>query len=122
MKSYVIDLKSIFNENNGALVPLEYKNNIPFEIKRIFYIYDVPSNSVRGAHSYKETKQVLIALYGSIKIKCTYDNEEKTYILDKPHKGLYISNNIWREAYDFSEGAVLLVLSSKPYDKEDYIR
>lgn len=117
-----MDFNPIKSKDNGSIIPLEYSRNIPFEIKRIFYIYDVPSNSVRGAHSYKETKQVLIALYGSIKIKCTYDNKEKTYILDKPHKGLYISNNIWREAYDFSEGAVLLVLSSKPYDKEDYIR
>lgn len=76
--------------------------NIPFEIKRIFYIYDVPKNSLRGAHSYKKTKQVLIAIHGAVKVKCYCDNKEEIYILDLPDKGLYIGNNIWREAYDFS--------------------
>ncbi len=106
----------------GKLVALEENDNIPFEIKRVYYIYEVDENVRRGFHSHKHLQQVLICVHGSVKILLKTPQEEKIITLDDPKQGLYIGPNIWREMYDFTDGAVLLVLASEHYDVNDYIR
>lgn len=116
-------LKFQKNENNrGSLISLEEHMNIPFKIKRVYYIYDVPNNSRRGFHSHKKLKQVLICISGSIKIDLEYENNRKTILLDDPSKGLYIGANVWREMYNFTQGAVLMVIASELYNEDDYVR
>lgn len=122
LKSYKFKLYVRGAKEQGFLVPLEYENNLPININRIFYIYNVPKNSKRGAHAYKNTKQVLICISGSINISC-FDGKNKTeYELNSPDQALYMSPNIWRETYNHSSNAVVLVLSSLEYDENDYIR
>lgn len=109
-------------KEQGLLVPLEQGNNLPIEVNRIFYIYNVPESSKRGAHAYKNTQQVLICVSGSIKVTC-FDGKHKTeYALNSPDEALYIPPSIWRETYNHSSDAVVLVLSSLEYDENDYIR
>ncbi|RKJ20222.1 WxcM-like domain-containing protein [bacterium D16-50] len=117
----IIDLK---NEDRprGHLTPIESAMDIPFEIKRIYYITRVPENTVRGFHAHKKLNQVLICLNGCVTIKVSTPNEEKTFILDNPSEGLYIGTGLWREMYDFTPAAVLLVLASEYYSESDYIR
>lgn len=106
----------------GHLTPIEGKKNIPFEIKRVYYITKVDKDIVRGHHSHKELHQILISLNGTVKIKVKNPLEEEVIELNKSSEGLYIGPMIWREMYDFSEDAVLLVLASEYYDESDYVR
>ena len=117
---HLVSLAAYGKEEMGYLVPLD--EEIPFEVKRLFYLTDVPKETSRGRHSYRETKQVLICLSGEVKVKCQEREREVIYHLRDNKQGLYLEPQIWREAYDFSEGAVLLVLSSKEYDETDYLR
>lgn len=116
----LISLATYGKEEMGYLVPLD--EDIPFEVKRLFYLTDVPKEVSRGRHAYRETKQVLICVSGEVKVKCQEGEREVIYHLRNNKQGLYLEPHIWREAYDFSEGAVLLVLSSKEYSKDDYIK
>lgn len=106
----------------GRLTPIESKTDIPFEIKRIYYITKVEAGITRGFHSHRKLHQVLICLNGSVKIKTNNPNEEEITELNDPSFGLYIGPYIWREMFDFTEGSVLLVLASEYYDEDDYIR
>lgn len=106
----------------GKLVALEENSLIPFNIKRVYYIYGVEKNVRRGFHSHKRLQQVLICVHGSVKILLKTPDEEEIVTLNKANEGLYIGPNIWREMYDFSEDAVLLVLASDHYKETDYIR
>lgn len=109
-------------DSRGQLVAIEKDKDIPFEIKRVYFMYDTIHNVRRGYHAHKKLQQILICTSG----KCTihlddgYDTAE--IVLDKPYEGLYVSNDMWREMYDFSPGAVLMVLASELYDESDYIR
>lgn len=120
-KCYKFELNSKGIENTGYLVPLELGYNLPFEVKRIFYTYGVPNEVSRGEHAYHKTEQALICVAGSLKIRCSY-NDEDIYELNKPTDALYIPPHIWRTTFDHSPDAVLLVLSSLEYDESDYIR
>lgn len=113
---------NLHQDDRGKLVAVEDGKEIPFQIRRVYYIYDTSGDVRRGFHSHKELEQVLICLNGSCKILIDNGEDAVTVELDAPDKGLYISHNIWREMYDFSEGSVLLVLASRPYDEDDYIR
>jgi dTDP-4-dehydrorhamnose 3,5-epimerase-like enzyme len=113
--------KNICNKY-GNLVPIEQKIDLPFKIKRVYYIYGVNKDLIRGNHAHKKIHQVLICVKGSVKIKIKTPKEEAVYELNNPSEGLYIGVMLWREMYDFSEDAVLLVLASEYYDKDDYIR
>ena len=106
----------------GCLTPIEGKKNIPFEIKRVYYMYDTGEGVRRGYHAHKSLEQILICIHGSCKILLDNGTEKKVVPLEKPYEGLYVSNNMWREMYDFSPDAVLLVLASDFYDESDYIR
>lgn len=106
----------------GQLVALEQNGNIPFTIKRVYYIYNTLNNVVRGKHAHKKLKQILICVSGSCKILLDDGTSKKNIILNKPYEGLYISNDIWREMYDFDDNTVLLVVASEKYNENDYIR
>ena len=118
-------IKYVFQQHGddrGQLVALEEKKDIPFEIKRVYYMYDTGEGVRRGFHAHKSLEQILICIHGSCKILLDNGGEEKVVSLEKPYEGLYICNDIWREMYDFSPDAVLLVLASDFYDESDYIR
>lgn len=117
----LIKFKDIIDKY-GHLTPIESKLDIPFEIKRIYYITNVEQGVIRGFHSHRKLHQVLICLNGSVKIKTKNPNEEEINELNDPSIGLYIGPYVWREMFDFSEGSVLLVLASEYYDEDDYIR
>ena len=109
-------------DERGMLVALEEYSDIPFEIKRVYYMYDTKPEVHRGFHAHKNLQQILVCIHGSCKILLDNGKEKKVVSLEKPYEGLYVSNDMWREMYDFSEDAVLLVLASEPYREEDYIR
>lgn len=106
----------------GKLVPIEAQKGIPFAVKRVYYIYNVPGDVRRGFHSHIDLQQLLICVHGTVKILTKTPFEEKVTVLDDPTKGLYIGPMIWREMYEFSDDAVLLVLASEHYTESDYIR
>ncbi len=114
-------LKDLSDEY-GHLTPIESQIDVPFEIKRVYYITKVMPDVTRGFHSHRKLHQVLICLNGSIKIRLKNPLEEETIELDAPSVGLYIGPNVWREMFDFSPGSVLLVLASDHYDEADYVR
>lgn len=119
---YKFNLNAKGTKDIGFLVPLELGENIPFEVKRIFYTYNVPSECNRGAHAYHNTEQVLICISGSLKIKCFDGINENIYELKSPNEALYVSQKVWRTTFEHSSDAVLLVLSSLEFDENDYIR
>ncbi len=109
-------------DERGMLVALEEFNDIPFHIKRVYYMYDTKEGVIRGYHAHKSLEQILICIHGSCKVKLDNGREKKIVHLEKPYEGLYVANNMWREMYDFSKDAVLLVLASEVYNEDDYVR
>lgn len=110
------------NSNQGHLTPIESSKDIPFDIKRLYYITSVPEGVTRGYHSHRDLEQVLICMKGSVCIKTSTPFEQEEVLLDSPFKGLYIGPMVWREMSRFSEDSVLVVLASRFYDEKDYIR
>lgn len=109
-------------DDRGMLVALEEGNEIPFEVKRVYYMYDTVPGVRRGFHAHKCLEQILICVHGSCKIHLDNGKEIAEVELSTPYEGLYIPNDMWREMYDFSSDAVLMVLASVIYDESDYIR
>lgn len=109
-------------DDRGQLVAIEAMKDLPFEIKRVYYIYDTLPGVRRGFHAHRNLQQILVCVNGSCRIHLDNGHDTAEVTLDKPNVGLYISNDMWREMYDFTPGAVLLVLASEYYDKADYIR
>ncbi|EJL6492777.1 WxcM-like domain-containing protein [Vibrio cholerae] len=112
----------VLGDGRGALVALEENRHIPFEIKRVYYIYDTAQNVARGFHAHKELKQVAICLKGACRFVMDDGKDKREVILATPDKGLLIDALQWHEMYDFSEDCVLMVLASDVYDESDYIR
>lgn len=117
----IINLPKI-SDYRGNLTFIEEKKHIPFPIKRVYYLYDVPGGETRGGHAHKELRQFIIALSGSFDVLLDDGYEKKTFTLNLPNYGLYVPKMIWRELINFSSGAVCLTLASKPYDESDYYR
>lgn len=117
----VIELLKIHNRA-GNITPIEGIKNIPFDIKRVYYLYDIPSGEKRGGHAHKELQQFVVAASGSFDILIDDGINRKIINLNRPHYGLHIAPGIWREILGFSSGAICLVLASHKYDEEDYIR
>lgn len=118
-------LKYVFQQHGderGMLVALEEFKDIPFEVKRVYFLYETKQGVRRGFHAHKSLEQILICIHGKCKVLLDNGEEKKIVSLEKPYEGLYIANDIWREMYDFSPDAVLLVLASDFYREEDYIR
>lgn len=112
----------VHGDDRGSLVALEQLHNIPFEIQRVYYMYDTGEGVRRGRHAHKQLKQILICIKGKCKILLDDGYTKEIVALDNPRRGLYLESNIWREMFDFSEDAVLMVLASELYDETDYIR
>lgn len=127
MKSYsifdcsIIHLPRIFNRS-GNITPVENDVNIPFKVKRIYYLYDIPGGESRGGHGHKELESLLVAVSGSFDVTVDDGLNKKTIQLNRPYLGLNIKPGMWRDISNFSSGAVLLVLASHEYDANDYIR
>lgn len=117
----IIDLRKICDPR-GNLTPVEGAQDIPFDIKRVYYLYDVPSGQSRGGHAHKELQQLIVAANGSFTITLDDGTDKKSYTLNRPYQGLLIVPGIWRVLDDFSSGAVLLCLASEHYEEADYIR
>lgn len=109
-------------DDRGQLIAIEEQKDLPFDIKRVYYIYDTKVGVRRGFHAHRNLEQILVCVHGSCKILLDNGKEQEIVILDDPSDGLYIANNMWREMFDFSPDAVLLVLASEYYDEADYIR
>ncbi|WP_298895522.1 FdtA/QdtA family cupin domain-containing protein [uncultured Psychroserpens sp.] len=116
----LIDIPKI-TDPRGNLAVIE-KDTIPYAIKRVYYLYDVPSDAYRGGHAHKEQQEFLIALSGSFEVVLDDGVNKKKVMLNKPDKGLLIPTGIWRELENFSSGAVCLVLASDDFEEQDYIR
>jgi len=112
----------IHGDSRGQLVSLEEGKEIPFHIKRVYYMYDTVNDVVRGKHAHKKLQQILFCIHGSCKLRLDDGYSKEEINLDNPNEGILIENNMWREMYDFSDDAVLLVLASELYDEADYIR
>ncbi|MFT5251725.1 MAG: hypothetical protein ACI87N_000712 [Flavobacteriales bacterium] len=109
-------------ENVLGTIGVVENNTLPFEMKRVYYLYDIPSSANRGGHAHKNLKQVLIAISGSFDVIVKDGVTEEKITLNKPNVGLLINTNIWRELDNFSSGAVCLVIASAIFDESDYIR
>ena len=120
MEIKIVNIPKI-EDPRGNLSVIE-KEVVPFEIKRVYYLYDVPAGAERGGHAHKKLQQFLVALSGSFDVILNDGNLQKTVTLNKPFEGLLITNGIWRELKNFSSGAVCLVIASNVFDEEDYIR
>lgn len=117
----IVDLEKVHNRA-GNLTIVQNLSSIPFSTKRIYYLYDVPSNAERGGHGHKELQQLIIAASGSFTITLNDGEHTESHMLNNPNKGLLIVPGIWRELSEFSSGSVCLVLASMTYSADDYIR
>ena len=116
----IIELPRI-TDPRGNLTVAEVNKNIPFDIKRVYWLYDVPGGECRGGHAHKQIKEILIAVSGSFHVTLDNGKEKQTFLLNHPYQGLLIDTKTWRTLDDFSSGAVCVVLASDFYDENDYI-
>lgn len=120
--SYLIQLPLIAERNRGNLSFCENKKQIPFNIKRVYWIYKVPVNQKRGGHAHKKTEQVLFCLQGSIRIELDDGIHKDSIILNNPNIGIFLGRMLWHEMEDFQKNTILLILASDFYKEKDYIR
>ncbi len=119
IKMYEYEVKGDYR---GSLIAIENNRDVPFDIKRVFYIYDTKPGVIRGTHAHFMTQQLLVCVNGSCKITLDDGKEKRDYLLDEPNKALLQKPMIWGKMYDFSDDCVLLVLADQLYDEKDYIR
>jgi len=119
--SRIIELPKI-HDPKGNLTFVESSVHIPFDIKRVYYVYDVPGGSERGSHAHKDLQEFIIAISGSFDVVLNDGQQQKRFHLNRSHYGLYVSPMMWRDLDNFSSGSVCLVLASDTYQESDYIR
>lgn len=120
MKPQIINFPKI-EDPRGNLTFVEQNNHIPFEIKRVYWIYDVPGGEIRGGHAFKVQQEIIVALSGSFDVVVDDGQNKQTFSLNRSYYGLYVPTGLWRQMQNFSTNALALVLSSTHYDAEDYI-
>ena len=118
----MIELDKHHSNRKGNLTVVENGKTLPFDVKRVYYLYDIPGGESRGSHAHKELTQLIVAVSGSFSVTLDDGNVKRSFILNRPYQGLYVKPGIWRDLDDFSAGAVCMVLASDIYKKEDYIR
>ena len=118
----IVELDKHHSDRKGNLSVVENGVTLPFDVKRVYYIYDVPGGESRGAHAHKELSQLIVAASGSFKVTLDDGQVKRTFFLNRPYQGLYVKPGMWRDLEDFSSGAVCMVLASEVYQAEDYIR
>lgn len=116
----IIELPKLL-DRRGNLSIIEELKNVPFEIKRVYWIYDVPGGEVRGGHAYKENEEFIVALSGSFDVALDDGNGEDVYPLNRSYYGVYVPKGVWRRMENFSTNSLALILSSTVYDSEDYV-
>lgn len=117
----LLDLPTIVRAE-GNITPIEGGKHVPFEIARVYYLYDVPGGASRGGHAHKQLRQLLVSVMGSFDVVLDDGFTRKRVRLDRAYYGLYLPNLIWRELENFSSGAICIVLASEPYEESEYIR
>ena len=120
-KCRIVDLPKV-SDPRGNLTFIEGQSHVPFDIQRVYYLYDVPGGAERGGHAHKELHQLIIAMAGSFDVVLDDGSERKRYHLNRSYYGLYVCSMIWRELDNFSSGSVCMVLASNRYDESDYYR
>ena len=118
----MVELDKHHSDRKGNLTVVENGNTLPFDVKRVYYLYDVPGGVNRGAHAHRELSQLIIAASGSFKVTLDDGRFKRSFFLNQPYQGLYVKPGLWRCLDDFSSGAVCLVLASDFYKDDDYIR
>ena len=118
----VIELDKHHSDRKGNLTVVENGKTLPFDVKRAYYLYDVPGGESRGSHAHRELEQLIVAASGSFEVTLDDGKERRSFFLNRPYQGLYVKSGMWRELSDFSSGAVALVLASDVYKEYDYIR
>ncbi|MDO5524469.1 MAG: FdtA/QdtA family cupin domain-containing protein [Prevotella sp.] len=117
----IIELPKIIDPR-GNLTVAEANKNVPFDIKRTYWVYDVPGGECRGGHAHKQCLEFIVAVSGSFHVTLDNGKEKQTYLLNHPWQGLLVDTGVWRTLDDFSSGAVCMVLASEKFEEEDYIR
>lgn len=120
--SSMVELDRHHSDRRGNLTVVENGKTLPFDVKRVYYLYDVPGGESRGAHAHRELSQLIIAASGSFTVTLDDGKCKRTYFLNRPYQGLYVKPGMWRDLGDFSSGAVCMVLASDVYKADDYIR
>lgn len=118
----LLDLPRITQPGLGSITPVVGGKDVPFEIARVYYLYDVPGGESRGGHAHKELEQVIVAALGSFEVEVDDGISKKTYKLNRSYRGFYLPRLVWRELKNFSSGAICLVLASQLFREEDYLR
>lgn len=118
----IIELNRHHSDRKGDISVVENGKTLPFDVKRVYYLYDVPGGESRGGHAHKDLSQLIVAASGSFNVTLDDGSVKRTFLLNRPYQGLYIVPGIWRDLDDFSSGAVCMVLASHEYDPDDYIR
>lgn len=118
----MVELDKHHSDRNGNLTVVENGVTLPFDVKRVYYIYDVPGGENRGAHAHKKLNQLIVAVSGSFKVTLDDGHCKRSFFLNRPYQGLFVQPGLWRDLDDFSSGAVCMVLASDVYDQNDYIR
>lgn len=118
----IIELDKHHSDRKGNLSVVQNEDTIPFDVKRVYYLYDVPGGESRGAHAHKELSQLIVAASGSFTVTLDDGKVKRSFLLNRPYQGLLVVPGIWRTLDDFSSGSVCMVLASHGYDKNDYIR
>ena len=118
----IIELDKHHSDRKGNITVVENEKDVPFEIRRTYYLYDVPGGESRGAHAHKELSQLIVAASGSFTVTLDDGKVKRSFLLNRPYQGLLVVPGIWRDLVDFSSGSVCLVLASHEYDETDYIR
>lgn len=118
----IVELDKHHSDRKGNLSVVENGVTLPFDVKRVYYLYDIPGGESRGSHAHKELEQLIVAASGSFKVTLDDGKVKRTFFLNRPYIGLYVKPGLWRDLEDFSSGAVCMVLASEIYQDEDYIR
>lgn len=118
----IVELDKHHSDREGNLSVVENGATLPFDVKRVYYLYDIPGGEGRGAHAHRDLEQLIIAASGSFTVTLDDGKSKRSFFLNRPYQGLYVKPGLWRDLVDFSSGAVAMVLASEVYKKEDYIR
>ena len=118
----VVELDKHHSDRKGNLTVVENGVTLPFDVKRVYYLYDVPGGESRGSHAHRELEQLIVAASGSFTVTLDDGKHRRSFFLNRPYQGLYVKPGLWRDLDNFSSGAVCMVLASEVYDSSDYIR
>ena len=118
----MVELDQHHSDRKGNLSVVENGKTLPFDVRRVYYLYDVPGGAARGGHAHRALSQLIVAASGSFSVSLDDGARKRTFFLNRPYQGLYVGPGVWRTLHDFSSGAVCMVLASEPYDEADYLR